>query len=389
MSDPATQPLPRQLGRAIEQRRESIAERVIAAVTPELPAFGDPGRIPFAGGLQLAVESTLDGLAAEIATGRPPPPREIDYRLGRGQSLALRPLGELLNAYRVGGRAIAAELTALAAELGCEPGVADAAGDAVRLRIDEYSVRVADGYADGQLASADDAAQTGRAHLVRRMILRSSDRDGWTTIARGVGWRVPGAIACVAVRATDWEAVEETPGGLIAGPVDELICAIVSEPEGVAAAESLALLGSLPLAVIGPTVGPEQAPHSFARAAALIRSDLIDAGAGLRRADDQLRDLALLTIEPRLAADFLAARLAPLDALGEPKGAKIAKTVRVWLSQQGHYEPTAAVLGIHPQTVRYRINQAREAFGADFDNPACRDEIHLALQLREVGRPNL
>ncbi len=219
------------------------------------------------------------------------------------------------------------------------------------------------------------------------MILRSGDRDGWVTIARGVGWRVPAKIACVAVRAADWEAVEGSPTGLLAGPVDELICVVISEPER--DGDDLTRLAALPLAVIGPTVAPEEAPHSFARAALLIRAGVVAGGAGLVRADDHLRELALLAIEPRIAADFLAARLAPLDALGERKSARIGDTVRVWLSQQGRYEPTAALLGVHPQTVRYRINQAREAFGADFDDPARRDEIRLALQLREVGRANL
>lgn len=382
----AAQPLPHDLGVAIRERRAAIADRVIAAVAPELPAFGDPDGLPFAGGLQLAVEATLDELAAEIAEGRAPPAREIDYRLGRGQSLALRPLGELLTAYRVGGRTIAAELAALATELGHGPEVADAVGEAVRLRIDEYSVRVADGYADGRLASAG-SSQSGRAHLVRRMILRSEDRDGWTTIARGVGWRIPATIACAAVRAVDWEPAGEPPRDLLAGPVDELICVIVSEPAGSSGAAALERLTALPLAVLGPTVEPGEAPHSFARAAALIRADLLAPGAGLVRADDNLHELALLAIEPRLATDFLAARLAPLDALGDRKGARIGETVRVWLSRQGHYEPTAAALGIHPQTVRYRINQAREAFGTDFDDPARRDEIRLALQLREARRP--
>lgn len=380
--------LPSDLGRAVAARREQITASVMAAVMPALPAFGDPEEIPFASGLQLATETALDELASQIATGKPTPVREIDYRLGRGQSLAMRPLEELLTAYRIGARAFTHEVAAISEELGYGPDVSLRVADAVTALIDGYSIRAAAGYADGQLASTGTSA-AGRSHLVRRMILRSDDRDGWATIARGVGWRIPERIACAAVRLADWEAAGTLPGGPLAGPIDELICVVVSDPaeDGVngVSGETLQGLATLPVAVLGPTVAPEEAPLSFARAAALIRAGSVARGDGLVRAADHLQELALLSVEPRIAADFVAARLAPIDALGDRAAVKVGLTLRVWLSHQGRYEPTAAQIGVHPQTVRYRINQAREAFGTDFDDPAKRDEIRLALQLRAVG----
>lgn len=393
--------LPRDLGRAVAAQREAISEGVMAAVMPALPAFGDPGELPFASGLQQAIESALEELADQIATGKPTAQREIDYRLGRGQSLAMRPLEELLTAYRIGGRAFTHEVAGVSEELGYGPDVSLRVADAVTALIDGYSIRAAAGYADGQLASTG-ASEMGRFHLVRRMILRSEDRDGWATIARGVGWRIPVAIACVAVRVTEWEAAGALPGGPLAGPIDELICVVVSDPvdgwaaggaagadrgraAGGAAGELLEGLASLPLAVVGPTVPPEEAPHSFARAATLIRAGSAAPGDGLIRADERLHELALLGVEPRVAADFAARRLAPIDALGGRAAGKVGETLRAWLSHQGRYEPTAAEIGVHPQTVRYRINQAREAFGVDFDDPRKRDEIRFALQLRASG----
>ena len=377
--------LPRELGRAITARREEITDGIMAAVMPALPAFSDPSEIPFASGLQQAVESALDELAKQIATGEPTPLRDIDYRLGRGQSLAMRTLEELLTAYRIGGRAFTHEVAGVSEELGFGPDVSLRVADAVTALIDGYSIRAAAGYTDGQLASTG-ASEMGRSHLVRRMILRSDDRDGWATIARGVGWRIPERVACGAVRVAEWEAAGGLPGGPPAGPIDELICVVVSDPaEGGVSGRQSEGLASLPLAVLGPTVPPEEAPLSFARAATLIRAEVVSPGDGLIRADDHLFELALLSVEPRIASDFVRARLAPIDSLGGQATGKVGATLGAWLSHQGRYEPTAAQIGVHPQTVRYRINQAREAFGIDFDDPAKRDEIRLALQLRALG----
>ncbi len=293
----------------------------------------------------------------------------------------MRTLEELLTAYRIGGRAFTHEVAGVSEELGFGPDVSLRVADAVTALIDGYSIRAAAGYTDGQLASTG-ASEMGRSHLVRRMILRSDDRDGWATIARGVGWRIPERVACGAVRVAEWEAAGGLPGGPPAGPIDELICVVVSDPaEGGVSGRQSEGLASLPLAVLGPTVPPEEAPLSFARAATLIRAEVVSPGDGLIRADDHL-ELALLA-ELRIASDFVRARLAPIDSADRPP----ARSARRW--ERG--SPTRADTSPPPHRSastrrrwRYRINQAR-GVRIDFDDPAKRDEIRLALQLRALG----
>ena len=41
----------------------------------------------------------------------------------------------------------------------------------------------------------------------------------------------------------------------------------------------------------------------------------------------------------------------------------------------------AAELGVHPQTVRYRLRQLRELFGTRLEDPDARFELSLALRL--------
>jgi DNA-binding PucR family transcriptional regulator len=40
----------------------------------------------------------------------------------------------------------------------------------------------------------------------------------------------------------------------------------------------------------------------------------------------------------------------------------------------------AAELGVHPQTVRYRLRQLRELFGTALEDPDARFELALALR---------
>jgi len=75
--------------------------------------------------------------------------------------------------------------------------------------------------------------------------------------------------------------------------------------------------------------------------------------------------------------------LAPLDGLGPAARDKLVETLRSWLLHHGRREKVAAELYVHPQTVRYRMGQLRELFGARLEDPQCVLELTLALGARE------
>jgi DNA-binding PucR family transcriptional regulator len=111
---------------------------------------------------------------------------------------------------------------------------------------------------------------------------------------------------------------------------------------------------------------------------------VLPAGQGLLRADDHLPTL-VLHADAALARDLVARELAPLDALPAGSRAKLAATLRVWLDHRGRVEETAHLLGVHPQTVRYRVNQLRELFGARLEDPEGRHALALALRADGYG----
>ncbi|MDP9385677.1 MAG: helix-turn-helix domain-containing protein, partial [Actinomycetota bacterium] len=75
--------------------------------------------------------------------------------------------------------------------------------------------------------------------------------------------------------------------------------------------------------------------------------------------------------------------LAPLDGLAPGPRARQEATLLAWLDHQGNVPATARALHVHPQTIRYRFGQLREAFGDALDDPRARFELLLALHARE------
>jgi hypothetical protein len=135
-------------------------------------------------------------------------------------------------------------------------------------------------------------------------------------------------------------------------------------------------------AALGPTVAPSAASRSVSRARRAL--DLRAAGAlpgdELIIAAEHGAEL-LLHADTRLATELATERLAPLDALKPGPRERLVQTLRVWLDRQGRIDETARALDVHPQTVRYRLGQLRDAFGTALDDADTRFELAVALRV--------
>lgn len=56
-----------------------------------------------------------------------------------------------------------------------------------------------------------------------------------------------------------------------------------------------------------------------------------------------------------------------------------------WLANQGRPKAAAKTLGVHPNTVTYRMNQVRHHLGALVDDPQRRLGLHLATHIAVHG----
>jgi len=96
---------------------------------------------------------------------------------------------------------------------------------------------------------------------------------------------------------------------------------------------------------------------------------------------------------PKLAAAVSnagsnAAHLAPLAELSPGSRRRLSLTLRVWLAEQGRLGHVAQCLGIHPQTVRYRLGRLRELFGDALDDQDSRFWLALALRVSPGDPPS-
>jgi len=71
--------------------------------------------------------------------------------------------------------------------------------------------------------------------------------------------------------------------------------------------------------------------------------------------------------------------LAPLADLKPATADKLTETLRSWLLHHGRRDDVAAELFVHPQTVRYRMGQLREAFGEALEDPRTLLDLTIAL----------
>jgi DNA-binding PucR family transcriptional regulator len=61
------------------------------------------------------------------------------------------------------------------------------------------------------------------------------------------------------------------------------------------------------------------------------------------------------------------------------------KTVECYFDNRQHRETTAAALGIHPNTLNYRLERIETLLGAELDTPGWIARLFIALKLRHAG----
>ncbi|GCE41482.1 PucR family transcriptional regulator [Rhodococcus sp. USK10] len=81
---------------------------------------------------------------------------------------------------------------------------------------------------------------------------------------------------------------------------------------------------------------------------------------------------------------FSTAVLAPLDQLEPRERVELQRTLEEWLRANGAWDPAAAALSVHRNTVRNRIDKVAALTGRNLDQADDRMELWLALKARAV-----
>lgn len=99
-----------------------------------------------------------------------------------------------------------------------------------------------------------------------------------------------------------------------------------------------------------------------------------------RRTFQEIGAGSLWTVADRERAPAFATRLlAPIVAYEKGSGVPLRDSLSAWLTHHGQYDPAAAALGVHRNTLRYRIRKAADLLQRDLDDATVRMELWFAL----------
>jgi hypothetical protein len=398
-------------------------------------------------GVEIALSRFVDVLGGVAAPKSESKARDTYIRLGAGEYRAGRSLDALLAAYRVGAKIAWRRFVEAGTRAGFAPDALYDLGAAMFAYIDEISAESAAGFAEAQSDAAGES-QRRRRSLVRLLVQEPpAPEETVRTAAQSASWTLPRLLAAVVTgEAEEPERLDELDGlaarlarhlgpGAVGAAVGGLAIVILPDPEGPGRRKALesALAGDL--GALGPAVGWPETATSLRRAAAAFRlatqgrlgecggavpagedgddarpgratAKRGDGGAGQRGASASVQGgtsptgrsssnlvvavehlpALLLAAEPALAADLARSRLEPLDALAAGPRERLVETLRAWLDRPGQVQAVAGELGVHPQTVRYRLKQLRELFGDRLEDPEARFELALALRAADAVR---
>ena len=248
--------------------------------------------------------------------------------------------------------------------------------------IDELSASSVSGHAD-ELATAGRVRQRYLDALTGHLLAGES-AEVLQTSAERANWAVPQTLTAVLLPAARGrglapqfgaevlQATEDLPG---LDPAETWSVILVPDMDGARRPLLLSTLSDR-----GAVVGPSR-PWLLARASyqrAVRARSLRAAGTGVLDTDEHLVEI-VLDADPDAAHDLRQRALAPLDGLRANTADRLTETLRAWLLHQGQRDAIAAALFVHPQTVRYRMNQLRDLYGDRLNDPQTVLELTVAL----------
>jgi hypothetical protein len=383
--------LPAAVADAMRDELPKVAEQTVAAIVVEVPSYADAFSGEMGRTIENAVQLALGGFLVLASAGGEgdastpiQPALDGAYALGRGEARSGRSMDALLGAYRVGARVSWRLMADGGVRAGLTAGELARFAELVFAYIDQLSAASVAGHSD-ELATSGRVRERYRERLAN-LLLGRGPREDKVAAAERADWSLPRTLTAVivpearvrtALTSLDprtLRSTEEVPGPAASG---ELVALLVPDAEG---RSRPALMRSLreAEAVVGPARPWDDVDGSYARALRARQLGMTPDDSGPLDTEVRLTELVLRADETALA-DLRAQALAPLADLSETAREKLTETLRCWLLHQGRRDAVAAELFVHPQTVRYRMGQLRELYGARLEDPRTVLELILAL----------
>ncbi len=371
---------------AVRAQLPDVVDGIVEAVRGGSPVYGDVLAGPEGMAIRMGIEQAHHAFLAAIESGRRPAGEtdELWRRLGEAEFQSGRSLDDLRAAFRIGTRAAWRGAADLALSAGVSAPVAIATAEAIFVYADELAADVVEGYLRIQSDQAGELERRRRRVTSLLLDADGHDPDALAHAAELARWPLPRTLAVVALQSdSPLGLVRRLDADALAGADAAGAWLVIPDPEGPGRPAALERAVGNETAALGPTVEPADAPRSlrWARVAlGLAGSGALPSGR-LLRTEQHLADLVLLQDE-ELARALARRALAPLAELPTAERERLLQTLAAWLDHQRHTPQIAALLHVHPQTVRYRMAKLQDLLGDALDTPAGRFELGLALRVR-------
>lgn len=376
----------------LQTRLQARFTQIMAAVAEELEMLW-PACLAFAEGRGTTLADAADHVVPrllETITGealeRPvvapvldPLLVEMFDQLGRAQFRQGRDLNGILTAYQAGARVAWAHISPEAMEVGLDARSLSRLAETLFMLTHDISARTTDGYVREQ-SERGLVSHRARGELSGLLMSTMPDHHAVLLAADQAGWMVPDELAFVLLRDQDDPPLTSRPRldpEWLVVHVDDVVGWLVPWVAGIEPRLQRAL-GEVP-AVVGPPVPVTDARRSMRvartarrlQAAGVLPSRVIFVAEHI--------DTMLVHRAPELLAALRSRVLAPLDRAPNGSQERLLETLTSWLRNFGSRAAVAEELHIHPQTVRYRLDQLRGLFGDALDDPGQRAQLFLAL----------
>ncbi|QNE73719.1 PucR family transcriptional regulator [Streptomyces finlayi] len=381
-------PLPQEFAAIMRPELPSLIKEIGVEVTRAYPEYARLLEGPNGQTIRVGVEQSLASFVDLVAEPSTSTTLRDDMcrRFGRFEAYEGRTMDTLQGAYRLGARVALRRAKKVGRSYNFSPMLMLSFADAVFAYIDELESLSREGFLEVQSQSGEQSEAMRRRLL--HLILTGSPvpRTAIAELCEQTGWVLPEQVTLVAIRA---------PAGLDRFNADRDILADLSDPQPhllvpgpLDDARRLMLEQSLPTtrAAIGLTVPTALAPDSLRWARRVL--ELVDAGviddAPFVHCEDHLTTLWLLSDQALL--DQLTEReLAPVGGISTARRERLIETLSIWLDTRGTAAQMGELLGVHPQTVRYRMRNLESIFGQQLVDPEARfstEAVLRALRLR-------
>ncbi|WP_146241377.1 PucR family transcriptional regulator [Actinokineospora spheciospongiae] len=361
----------------------TLIQDAVEAIQEAVPAYRQPVEGKFGevllGSVQAAIMQCFEFIADPTAD-RSDWLAAFRYA-GRMEFLEGRTMDSLQTAVRVGARAVWRHVSVAGQELGIPADTLLTVAEAIFAYVDDLCVVAVAGYTEAQ-AQASGSYERRRRQLMKLILSDPpAPTQSLVELAAAADWQIPDEVAVVVLEyRTDQHHLPVPALGR-----DVLVdlesgdpCLVLPAPR----AQLPNLEGQLQgrRAAVGPTVPLADAHRSqrLARQAMSLVHRGVLPEVAVTWCSRNLSTLLMFADESLVTHVAQPIRAAFAD-LTDKQRERVASTLRTWLHTRGDINETASRLAVHPQTVRYRMNQIEELLGDRLNDPEQRFLMEITM----------